>query len=135
MPRSGPARGYDSAHVCAFCIELLNGAYLLSRPTQKTVPIRASVFLSTRCYTNTQYSVTSLGRPQLRSLPIAKLRRYIAAYNISVKNPVDKNDLIDAAVAARVCFSMCPFPGVIHPFIPIFADLPRLSLPRQRGLL
>jgi hypothetical protein len=25
VPRRGPAQGYDAAHVCAFCIEMLNG--------------------------------------------------------------------------------------------------------------
>ncbi|KAH0826643.1 hypothetical protein J3R83DRAFT_5028 [Lanmaoa asiatica] len=48
-----------------------------------------------------QYPVTALGRAQLRLLPLAKLRRYINAYNIPIKNPIDKNDLVDAAVAAR----------------------------------
>ncbi|KAI9569944.1 hypothetical protein HD554DRAFT_2019561 [Boletus coccyginus] len=46
-------------------------------------------------------NITALGRAQLRSLPLAKLRRYIESYNILVKNPVDKNDLVDAAIAAR----------------------------------
>jgi len=46
-------------------------------------------------------NVTTLSRSQLRSLPLAKLRRYISAYNIPVKNPIDKNDLVDAAMAAR----------------------------------
>ncbi|KAF8552101.1 hypothetical protein OG21DRAFT_1486492 [Imleria badia] len=46
-------------------------------------------------------NVTALGRMQLRSLQLAKLRRYIDAYNIPIKNPIDKNDLVDAAIAAR----------------------------------
>ena len=29
LPRRGPARGYDPAPVCAFCIDMLNGASLL----------------------------------------------------------------------------------------------------------
>ncbi|KAG6377421.1 hypothetical protein JVT61DRAFT_15223 [Boletus reticuloceps] len=45
--------------------------------------------------------VTALSRAQLRSLPLAKLKRYIDAYNISVRNPVDKNDLVDVIVATR----------------------------------
>ncbi|KAF8137523.1 hypothetical protein EV363DRAFT_1318218 [Boletus edulis] len=46
-------------------------------------------------------NITALSRAQLRSLPLAKLRRYIDAYNISVRNPVDKNDLVDVIVATR----------------------------------
>lgn len=69
MPRNGPVRGYDLAHVCAFCIDLLN--------------------------------VTALGRSQLRSLPIAKLRWYVDAYNIPVKGAIDKNDIVDLVVATR----------------------------------
>ena len=48
------------------------------------------------------YPVTALGRAQLRSLPLGRLRRYIDAYNIQIKNPIDKNDLVDAAMAVRV---------------------------------
>ena len=46
--------------------------------------------------------VTALGRSQLRSLPIAKLRWYVDAYNIPVKGAIDKNDIVDLVVAARV---------------------------------
>ena len=49
-----------------------------------------------------KYPATALGRAQLRTLPLSKLRRYIDAYNIPAKNPIDKNDLVDAAIAARV---------------------------------
>lgn len=75
----------------------------------------------------TQYPVTTLGRSQLRSLPLAKLRRYISAYNIPVKNPVDKNDLVDAALAARVSLLSCHFR--IGP--DILTGSSRLSLTRK----
>ncbi|KIJ61546.1 hypothetical protein HYDPIDRAFT_42521, partial [Hydnomerulius pinastri MD-312] len=46
-------------------------------------------------------NVTALGKTQLKGLPLAKLRRYVDAYNIQVKGPIDKNDLVDAVLAAR----------------------------------
>ncbi|KAL4072505.1 hypothetical protein V8B97DRAFT_1959766 [Scleroderma yunnanense] len=76
MPRNGPVRGYDLAHVCAFCIELLN--------------------------------VTALGKNQLRSLSLAKLRRYVDAYNLSIKGAIDKNDIVDVMVAARTAQGCLP---------------------------
>jgi len=49
------------------------------------------------------HAVTALGKSQLRSLPAAKLRRYVDAYNIQIKGTIDKNDIVDLVVAARVC--------------------------------
>ncbi|KAF8843825.1 hypothetical protein BDN67DRAFT_988161 [Paxillus ammoniavirescens] len=46
-------------------------------------------------------NVTALGRNQLKMLPLAKLRRYIDAYDIQVKDPIDKSDFIDAISAVR----------------------------------
>ncbi|KAH7922753.1 hypothetical protein BV22DRAFT_634493 [Leucogyrophana mollusca] len=40
-------------------------------------------------------------KAQLKALPLAKLRKYVDAYNIQVKGPIDKLDLVDAIVAAR----------------------------------
>lgn len=34
---------------------------------------------------------------------MAKLKKYAAAYNINVDRVVEKDDLIDAIIAARVC--------------------------------
>lgn len=47
-------------------------------------------------------SVTAAGRTQLKSMPMSKLRNYINAYNISTERVVEKDDLIDALMKARV---------------------------------
>lgn len=82
MPRPAPVRGYDLAHVCAYCIELLN--------------------------------VTSLGKNQLRTLPLSKLRRYVDAYNIPIKGAVDKNDIVDALIATRTPQGCLPAANEAH---------------------
>ncbi|KAF9225786.1 hypothetical protein BS17DRAFT_777684 [Gyrodon lividus] len=46
-------------------------------------------------------NVTALGRTQLKALPLAKLRRYTEAYDIQVKDPIDKSDFVDAIWAVR----------------------------------
>lgn len=48
------------------------------------------------------YSVTASSRNQLKSLPLSDLRRYVNAYDIPVKGPIDKNDLVDAIIAVKV---------------------------------
>lgn len=81
-------------------------------------------------------SVTALRRAQLRLLPLAKLRRYINAYNIPIKNPIDKNDLVDAAVAARVGHPISHFVESHSPFLlDALTDPSRLSFTCERGLL
>ncbi|KAF8182024.1 hypothetical protein BJ912DRAFT_1124664 [Pholiota molesta] len=74
MPRSGADTGYDAMNVCSFCIEFLTSVF----------PI-----------------ITAAGRNQLKGLPLAKLKRYINAYNIRIDRAVEKDDLIDAILAAR----------------------------------
>lgn len=103
------------------CVRLSTAPNLYS-----TVPLYFFAFL---------LSVTSLGRAQLRLLPLAKLRRYINAYNIPIKIPIDKNDLVDAAVAARVGCRISRFVESHTPFLDAFTDLSRLSVTRKRGLL
>jgi hypothetical protein len=48
------------------------------------------------------FLVTAAGRTQLKSMPMSKLRNYINAYNISTERVVEKDDLIDALLKARV---------------------------------
>jgi hypothetical protein len=57
------------------------------------------------------HSVTASSRNQLKSLPLSVLRRYVTAYDIPVKGPIDKNDLVDAIIAAKV-LSISPWPIV-----------------------
>lgn len=47
-------------------------------------------------------SVTAGGRNHLKSLPLAKLKKYVNAYNIKIDRAVEKDDFIDAILDARV---------------------------------
>lgn len=47
-------------------------------------------------------TVTAAGRNQLKAMTLAKLKRYINAYNIGIDRAVEKDDLIDAIIMARV---------------------------------
>ncbi|KAG2117323.1 uncharacterized protein F5147DRAFT_672308 [Suillus discolor] len=46
-------------------------------------------------------NITASSRNQLKSLPLSDLRRYVNAYDIPVKGPIDKNDLVDAIIAVK----------------------------------
>ncbi|KAG1753651.1 uncharacterized protein EDB91DRAFT_1234089 [Suillus paluster] len=46
-------------------------------------------------------NITASSKYQLKTLPLSKLRRYVDAYNIPVKGPIDKNDLVDSIIAAK----------------------------------
>ncbi|KAJ6627797.1 hypothetical protein B0H10DRAFT_1991925 [Mycena sp. CBHHK59/15] len=46
-------------------------------------------------------TMTAGGRGHLKSLPLAKLKKYINAYNIRTDRAVEKDDLIDAIIAAK----------------------------------
>lgn len=53
--------------------------------------------------------VTAGGKGYLRSQSLAKLKNYIQAYNIKIGMSVlEKEDLINAIVSARVC---CLYPS------------------------
>ncbi|TFK49093.1 hypothetical protein OE88DRAFT_466214 [Heliocybe sulcata] len=45
--------------------------------------------------------ITAAGRAKLRSLPLAKLKKYINAYNLKANGAVEKDDLIDVIISAR----------------------------------
>jgi hypothetical protein len=47
-------------------------------------------------------SVTAAGRNAIKELPLAKLKRYVNSYNIKINRAVEKDDIIDAIMAARV---------------------------------
>ena len=47
-------------------------------------------------------SVTAAGRNFLKGLPLGKLKKYVASYGIRIDRAVEKDDIIDAIVAARV---------------------------------
>ncbi|KAF8962612.1 hypothetical protein BDZ97DRAFT_1105009 [Flammula alnicola] len=46
-------------------------------------------------------TITAAGKNQLKGLPLAKLKKYINAYNIKIDRAVEKDDLIDAILTAR----------------------------------
>jgi len=39
----------------------------------------------------------------LRTFPLAKLKKYAAAYDIRIDHAVEKDDVVDVLVTARVC--------------------------------
>ncbi|KAG2134862.1 hypothetical protein DEU56DRAFT_871827 [Suillus clintonianus] len=46
-------------------------------------------------------NITASSKYQLKCLPLSELRRYVNAYNIPVKGPIDKNDLVDVIISAK----------------------------------
>ena len=57
-----------------------------------------------RCAENDiNVTVTAGGRGQLRALPVSRLRSYIKAYGLPTPpNVLEKDDIVDAVLAARV---------------------------------
>jgi hypothetical protein len=47
-------------------------------------------------------SVTAAGRNSLKALPLGKLKNYVASYGIRIDRAVEKDDIIDAILAAKV---------------------------------
>jgi hypothetical protein len=47
-------------------------------------------------------SVTAGGRTYLRNLSLARLKRYVDAYNIKADGVLEKDDLIEKIIAIRV---------------------------------
>lgn len=54
---------------------------------------------ATSTHTNT---VTACGKSQLRSMPVGRLRNYLDAYGIKPKSAIEKENLIEAIIDARV---------------------------------
>ncbi|OCH85777.1 hypothetical protein OBBRIDRAFT_821399 [Obba rivulosa] len=46
-------------------------------------------------------TITAAGKRKLRQIPLAKLKNYANAYNIDVSRVLERDDLVDALVAAR----------------------------------
>lgn len=47
-------------------------------------------------------TVTAAGKGQLRGYSLAKLKKYAKDYSINVNGVIEKDDLIDRLIAARV---------------------------------
>ncbi|KAK7467315.1 hypothetical protein VKT23_004372 [Stygiomarasmius scandens] len=45
--------------------------------------------------------ITAAGKGQLKTFPLAKLKKYAAAYDIRIDHAVEKDDVVDVLVAAR----------------------------------
>ncbi|KDR80134.1 hypothetical protein GALMADRAFT_242382 [Galerina marginata CBS 339.88] len=46
-------------------------------------------------------TITAAGRQQLKAMSLAKLKKYIAVYNIKIDRAVEEDDLVDAILGAR----------------------------------
>ncbi|KAF8814708.1 hypothetical protein BYT27DRAFT_7081707 [Phlegmacium glaucopus] len=46
-------------------------------------------------------NITAAGRNTLKSLPLAKLKKYVTSYDIKINRAVEKDDIIDGILAAR----------------------------------
>lgn len=76
-------------------------------------------------------NITASSRNQLKSLPLSTLRRYVNAYDISVKGPIDKNDLVDAIIAAKTPAGTLPPSNESHYRA---HGVPKHNSSRPRGL-
>ncbi|KAG2156710.1 uncharacterized protein EDB93DRAFT_1125089 [Suillus bovinus] len=59
-------------------------------------------------------NITASSRNQLKLLPLSTLRRYVTAYDIPVKGPIDKNDLVDAIIAVKTPIGTLPPSNEAH---------------------
>lgn len=50
-------------------------------------------------------AVTAAGKSHLRTLPLARLKKYVDAYHLKADQVVEKDDLVDILIAARVSTS------------------------------
>ena len=55
-------------------------------------------------------TVTAAGKNYLKSLPLSKLRKYANAYDVRIDHAIEKEDVIEAVLSARVR-NMAPFAG------------------------
>ena len=88
MPREGISAGFDPVPVCAFCIENLTSAcpcLFWQAPSDQERRL-----------------VTAGGRSYLRNLALTRLKKYVDAYNIKTDRVLEKDDLIEKIIAARV---------------------------------
>jgi len=54
-------------------------------------------------------TLTAAGRSHLRSLPIAKLKKYVDAYNLKADGAVEKDDLVEIIMSARTRNGCLPY--------------------------
>lgn len=99
MARDAGEPGYDVVQVCAYCIEKLTSTCRVTM-----VPYSGRAYANHAC----NHLVTASGRGQLRSLPLGQLKSYLKAYGLpSPAGVIEKDDIVDAVLAARVCYLAC----------------------------
>ena len=57
-------------------------------------------------------NITAGGRNYLKGLPLGRLKRYVTAYNIKTPPVLEKDDLIEAIIKARVRCAVDYYPYV-----------------------
>ncbi|KAJ7211313.1 hypothetical protein GGX14DRAFT_449820 [Mycena pura] len=77
-------------------------------------------------------TITAGGRNYLKSLPLAKLKKHITAYNIKTDRAVEKDDLIDAIIAAKGA-NGCLSPGH-ESYYRKYSVPDRSNVTRSRGI-
>ncbi|KAJ7078053.1 hypothetical protein C8R44DRAFT_825569 [Mycena epipterygia] len=77
-------------------------------------------------------TITAGGRGHLKSLPLAKLKKYINAYNIKADRAVEKDDLIDAILAAKQGNGCLP--PANESYYRKYSVPDRSNTPRSRGI-
>ncbi|KAJ7512695.1 hypothetical protein B0H11DRAFT_4180 [Mycena galericulata] len=77
-------------------------------------------------------TITAGGRGHLKSLPLAKLKKYINAYNIKTDRAVEKDDLIDAILAAKGGNGCLP--PANENYYRKYSVPDRSNVPRSRGI-
>lgn len=91
MPRDS---GYDPVAVCAYCIENLTSEWPSFMTSDKLKFLK----------------VTAAGKSYLKSLPLAKLKKYVDAYNLKADRVVEKDDLVDILMSIRVSLNAIDLP-------------------------
>ena len=74
--------------------------------------------------------VTAGGRTYLKTLTLAKLKKYVNVYNIKIDRAVEKDDLIDGILSIRVRW----MGATIGSFPLTVSTAKRLPATRERGL-
>jgi hypothetical protein len=98
-PEKRSGNGYEVESVCTHCLGMLQGEQKSSLvehadllvPAQERPGHVADVICS----------VTAAPLPILRSLPLKRLKEYLAAYDIPCVGPKEKEDFVQAIAKAR----------------------------------
>ncbi|CAK5268571.1 unnamed protein product, partial [Mycena citricolor] len=101
--------GYNYCHSCT------DYQGLMPRPSPDT----GYEAMNVCAYCIEYLNITAGGRAHLKGLQLSKLKNYINAYNIRAERAVEKDDLIDAILSAKVRSLAMPDSRAVH--IPLLA--------------